>query len=235
MIPAEEWRPWMLEWRDPSGPYIFKSAAAYPDQMNVVLGDLWVRECAATKLKVSQTTSMVRTGKWSNSLVATHLLKHMPPPMVGKHVQRASVVHTQRTTACDIGTPVQSTAGTHMAHRVGAMLGIGSVVAHSDPHVWDQFLHYTSLPRVSHSMALRLQPQVPLDPLFNPATCVGGLVDAWRSVQRVPGHVDNGIAMGAIIDKWLDQHRDVETHLFSAIGRDDFDPPSNGKPGRQFA
>ena len=221
MIPAADWRPWMLEWREPSGPYISRSAAAYPDQMNVVLADLWVRGCASAKLKVSPTTSMVR---WSNSLVATRMLKHMSPPLVGKHVQQASVGHTQPTRACDTSTPVQSTAGTHMAHRVGAMLGIGSVTVHSESHVWDQSLHYTGLPRVSQPTALRPQPHVPLDPLFNPATCVGGLVDAWRSVQQVPGHFDIGTTMGVIIDKWLDRHHSEETDLFSVIGKNGVDP-----------
>ena len=96
----------MLQRHEPCGPYISISAAAYPEQMNVVLADLWVRGRAATELRASQITYMVRTGRLSICLVATHLMKLMPAPMVGGHVQRADVVHTQPTNAWAAGMPV---------------------------------------------------------------------------------------------------------------------------------
>ena len=36
---------------------------------------------------------------------------------------------------------------------------------------------HTGLPRVRHALPLRPKPTTPVDPLYNAATCVGGLVD----------------------------------------------------------
>ena len=75
MIPWERWNWSMLKRYEPSGPYISREAAHYPDLLNEKLAEKWVRAAAMVKLSLSQGNSMVRTGNWSNSLVALHLHK----------------------------------------------------------------------------------------------------------------------------------------------------------------
>lgn len=97
MMHAENWQPWMLEKYEPSGLYISRSAAAYPDDMNVALADIWVRGCVALKLRQSQSASMVRTGRWSNSLVATHLVQPTVMPCTQVGAQPLQSAHTHRS------------------------------------------------------------------------------------------------------------------------------------------
>ena len=74
-IPWEQWDYSMWRVFEPSGPYISKSAAAYPPELNKQLADKWVRAAAVVRLRNSQSNAMVRTGRWSNTLVAKHLWK----------------------------------------------------------------------------------------------------------------------------------------------------------------
>ena len=69
MVPADTWKPTMLQPREPSGPYLFRDAAAYPGGMNRVLAYHWVCGAVATRIGTTQASSMVRTGKRGNTLV----------------------------------------------------------------------------------------------------------------------------------------------------------------------
>ena len=77
MVPWDDWRPWMTRYREPPGQYLTKNAAHYPGGMNQVLADQLVRGAVAARLRRSQASSMVKTGKWMNTLVATDRL-HTP-------------------------------------------------------------------------------------------------------------------------------------------------------------
>ena len=53
---------------------------------------------------------------------------------------------------------------------------------------------------------------------------MGGLVDSWKSIQRVPRHYDVGAAMSDIMDTWFDANPVLESELLNAIGKDGVDP-----------
>ena len=203
MIPSESWTPEMWQWHEPSGPYISRSAAAYPDGMNQLIADTWVAGCAAAKLRLTQSSSMVRTGYWSNKLVASHLTQSQAP-QCGARTQLPQVA-----AAAEAGPSLLSDHGDNRFH---------------DGHSWNGNVRHTGTPAVTQHTPLRPQPEVAQDPLYNPTTCVGGLVDAWKSVQRVPGHFAVGQAMGNIMQDFFDANPAVEQELFAAIGKDDVDP-----------
>ena len=73
MVPWAEWDWSMLRRWEPNEPYISREGAHYPTNMNKELAELWVRGWASEQLDRSQTQSMVRTGRWSNTLIAAHL------------------------------------------------------------------------------------------------------------------------------------------------------------------
>ena len=75
MVPSEDWRPEMLRWYPPKGPYISRSAAAYPGPMNEALAETWVRGAVAARVPVAQAASMFVTGVWANTLVRRDLLE----------------------------------------------------------------------------------------------------------------------------------------------------------------
>ena len=75
MVPSWDWKPGMRRWREPQGPYLTRGAAAYPSAMNKLIADEWVRASARIRLEVNQISSMVRTGKWANTLVRKTLVK----------------------------------------------------------------------------------------------------------------------------------------------------------------
>ena len=133
MIPASRWRKSMLRYFEPSGPYITKALAHYPLQMNDVLAETWVRAVVAARIPVTQATSMVRTGRWANTLVATHLLRstsHAQP--VGK------VGVSQPAFECPSHVPELGTTTTHVVGHVG-----------------DKVTHITGLPKVTQPMPLK--------------------------------------------------------------------------------
>ena len=74
MVLATDWAPWMLKWTEPSGPYISRSGAAYPGPLNQLIAIEWIRGAAASRLRLSQNHSMVKTGRWANTLVRSELL-----------------------------------------------------------------------------------------------------------------------------------------------------------------
>ena len=74
MVPWEQWDASMMEWQEPSGPLLTRQAAAYPGQMNEALAETWVRAAVAIKVTKSQASSLVVTGRWSNTLVRRDLL-----------------------------------------------------------------------------------------------------------------------------------------------------------------
>ena len=203
----------MLEWREPSGPYISRSAAAYPDDLNQLIADTWVAGCVVSKFRRSQTNSMVRTGYWSNTLVATHLLRATPS------VQPSAPVTTP-------GTPIVCGDGTFLAPTIGGMCSPPPPLGanHHPGHVFGKSVRHTGMPNVLQPTPLRPQPTAVLDPLYNPSTCVGGLVDVWTSVQRVPGHFVVGASISAIMDTFFDANPRVEEEILHSIGRDDVDP-----------
>ena len=73
-IPLEHWDWSMLRWYEPSGPYLTRDAANYTGCMNKTIANTWVRSTVVHVLRRSQAVSMVKTGKWANKLVATHLI-----------------------------------------------------------------------------------------------------------------------------------------------------------------
>ena len=75
MIPWADWRPEMLRWWEPSGPFISRSAAAYPGPLNASLAETWVRGAVAARVLTTQTASLVVTGRWANTLIRRDLLK----------------------------------------------------------------------------------------------------------------------------------------------------------------
>ena len=150
---------------------------------------------------------MVRTGYWSNKLVASRLAQ----PKAAQRGPRTQVLH--------LGTAAEATP----AHNPSLLTDHCDTRFH-DGHAWNGSVHHTGTPNVSQHTPLRPPTEVAPDPLYNPATCVGGLVDSWKSVQRVPGHFAVGQAMGNIMQEYFDASPSVEQELFSAIGRDDVDP-----------
>ena len=202
MLEAERWRPHMLRWREPDGPYISRSAAAYPLQMNKLLAEKLVRAACATRLRQSQCSAMVRTGRWANTLVASHRLRTAPG---GIALTTGSTVatDTQVLRTPTVGRPASSDIGDG-AHSSGT--------------------HVTGLPRVAQVMKLRPGDPVDMGPLYDANTCIGGLVDCWTSVQRVTGHATVGPQISAILDTWLDANPQAENTIFDAIGKDAVDP-----------
>ena len=75
MVPHEQWSPEMLDWREPHGPLISRTAAAYPGPMNAALAESWVRGAVSIRIAAGQASSLVVTGLWSNVLVRRDLLK----------------------------------------------------------------------------------------------------------------------------------------------------------------
>ena len=69
MVPAWEWQHKMLRWGPPTGPYISRSAAAYPADVNRVLAESWIAGAVFCRIQETQASSMVRSGWWGNSLV----------------------------------------------------------------------------------------------------------------------------------------------------------------------
>ena len=174
----------MLEWSEPKGPYILRSAAAYPHDMNLRISEALVRAACAARLRASQANSMVRTCRFGNAFVAKGLFK---PHVAGD------------TTAAPDG-----------AHVTGAKL--------------DTPEHVTVLPEVQQQLPLRNVATEDLGPLYSLQTCVGGFIDTWKSVQRIPGHFTTGAVIAQIMETFLVQHPPIEPKIFVAIGRDDIDP-----------
>ena len=75
MIPSGDWKHEVLEWYEPRGPFISRSAAAHPGPMNEALAETWVRAAVAARVQVAQVSSMIVTGRWSNTLVRREFLK----------------------------------------------------------------------------------------------------------------------------------------------------------------
>ena len=86
MIPWAEWDSSMIKSAPPDGEYLTRSAAAYTTRMNRILAEQWVRGAVAMRVRSTQSSSMVLTGRWSNTLVAAHLAR----PQVSVSHRRAS-------------------------------------------------------------------------------------------------------------------------------------------------
>ena len=65
----------MLRWWEPSGAFISRSAAAYPGPMNSEIAETWVRAAVAARVDEGQTSSLVITGRWANTLIRRDRLK----------------------------------------------------------------------------------------------------------------------------------------------------------------
>ena len=75
MISWERWKPWMRRQCEPSGPFLTREMAAYPTELNQVLAKELVKAAVLARVKRTQAHSIVRIGKWGNTLVAGHTLK----------------------------------------------------------------------------------------------------------------------------------------------------------------
>ena len=82
---------------------------------------------------------------------------------------------------------------------------------------------HTGLPRVQMGLPLRGIHKAVLDPMYNPATCVGRLVDSWTAVNKVPGHKHVGHLVSDLMDRYFDVHPDLEDTLYQSIGSDNAD------------
>ena len=134
MIPAWRWRRSMLRYFEPSGPYSTKALAHYPLQMNDVLAETWVRAVVAARIPVTQATSMARTGRWANTLIAAHLLH---PTSNAQPVGEGGMSQP----ACN-GPPHVPELDTAVTHCVG--------------HIGDKVTHITGLPKVTQPLPLKL-------------------------------------------------------------------------------
>ena len=126
--------------------------------MNALLAEVSVGGACAAKLSRSQAVSMVRTGRWSNTLVASHLLHTPQSPLCGEPPH--------------IGTPVARGDSVSLAPKVGR---VTSVAFGDTAHRLDGTAHVTGLPKVSHHMRLRPSHVDDLGPMYNASTCVGGV------------------------------------------------------------
>ena len=111
---------------------------------------------------------MVKTGRWSNVFVAGHL--HTLQPSIGDAQPHSVVPHATQ----------------HVPNRTCGMVGtdteLGEFHCAVDSHI-------TGLPKVSQELPLRGSTQQPsLGPLYDQNTVLGGLVDTWRVVDKLPGH-----------------------------------------------
>ena len=74
---------------------------------------------------------------------------------------------------------LQRTAGSRQGLACNALLHVpklGTAVTHRVNHIGDKVTHITGLPNVP--LPLPLKPDhPPLEPLYDAATCIGGLVD----------------------------------------------------------
>ena len=63
MVPWHLWKPEMLDWGPPKGPFLTRDAAKYPGPMNRGLAETLVRSAAVVRLAQGQSTSMIITGR----------------------------------------------------------------------------------------------------------------------------------------------------------------------------
>ena len=77
MVPWADWRPWMLRWEEPWGPFISKSAAVYTGDMNRLLADQMVRGAVCSCVQRTQAAAMVKSTRWANVLVRHDAKLHM--------------------------------------------------------------------------------------------------------------------------------------------------------------
>ena len=171
MIHWEDWKPEMLRWYPPSGPFISRSAAAYPMAMNRRLAETWVRGAVAARVQAGQASSMVVTGVWSNTLVRKDLLK-------------------QRLVA----------------------------ITEAKRSLTDSCCTFVGTPQARMKNPLRGSRVDKLPALQDPDCCVCGLVDTWKTLDRVPGHKVLGQQVAALIDSYFDTSPVVEQMLLAAIG-----------------
>ena len=82
---------------------------------------------------------------------------------------------------------------------------------------------HTGLPRVQMGLPLRGIHKAVLDPMYNPATCVGGLGDSRTAISKVPGHKHVGRLIRDLMDRYFDVHPDLEDTLYQSIGSDNAD------------
>ena len=68
MAPSSEWHEGMLQPHALRGPYISRASAAYPQQINRLIAASMLQGAVSVRLSTSQAHSMVRTGKWANTL-----------------------------------------------------------------------------------------------------------------------------------------------------------------------
>ena len=110
-------------------------------------------------------------------------------------------------------------AATTVVHGGGAQ---GDFNPHTPTMPHSQVTH-AGMPKVVLKNALRPKPVQNIDPLYNADTCVGGLVCTWKSLQRVPGHMETGAQVSFLMDKYFDAHGELENQLHDAIGQDGVD------------
>ena len=85
-------------------------------------------------------------------------------------------------------------------------------------------MHVTGMPKVSQQLALRPVHAGDMGPLYSPEQCVGGLVDCWKPVKRIAGHLQVGPQVSAFIERHFDGNPALEHTLLDAIGSDVVDP-----------
>ena len=206
MVPWEEWHPSMLRWEPPPGPYVTRNSAHYPGDMNRLLADEWVKAGVKQKIPQTQARSMVLAGKWQNTLVAQHMCSTPPHNQVSRHTLagrpcvKGSRIGGPPTV--DMPSPIFSHRNVWLREEPG----------HSPGN------YVTGMPRVTQPVPLRPRPEVDRGPLFDPKLCVGGLVDTWKSVKRVPGHIEQGQRVSAVMDRYFDANASIE-RKDSGIGR----------------
>ena len=160
MIPYDEWSSDLLEWHEPFGPFISRSAAACPGPMNEQIAETWVRAAVAAKVPVGQASSLVVTGRWANTFVRRDLLKLRFDELRSKGGKRQ----------------LDQTDETHT---------------------------FAGTPKVSFKDALRPVPRKSVPALTTADYCIRGLVDAWKTLARVPGHKTVGRRVAELLDQYF--------------------------------
>ena len=89
MVLASLWRPSMRRWAPPHGPYLSRGASAYPAPMNKLLAESLITSAVFWRIQTTQACSLVRSGRWSNSLLSSSMASRQFQP---SHAPDVSVV-----------------------------------------------------------------------------------------------------------------------------------------------